>query len=150
MHCRVISPHFSCFSPFQNSHTLHPFLSLTLLLYPPIIPGSQPLSSSTLFFSQFLLSNLLWRTSIPSRPMPMKLQIYFHLLVGPFSTSPPNCFLSKRKNIYHHGYELKSRDLSCHQARLIHQWTCQADDSPLQACSFIGRQSLCNIEADWF
>ena len=29
MHCRVISPHFSCFSPFQNSHTLHPFLSLT-------------------------------------------------------------------------------------------------------------------------
>lgn len=66
MHCCVISPISPASHPFRTPHPL-PFLSRTLLLPPPIIPGSPPLSSATLFFSQFRLSNLLWRTSIPSR-----------------------------------------------------------------------------------
>ena len=66
MHCCVISPISPASHPFRTPHPL-PFLSRTLLLPPPIIPGYPPLSSATLFFSQFRLSNLLWRTSIPSR-----------------------------------------------------------------------------------
>ena len=66
MHCCVIPPISPASHPSRTPHPL-PFLSRTLLLPPPIIPGSPPLSSATLFFSQFRLSNLLWRTSIPSR-----------------------------------------------------------------------------------
>lgn len=66
MHCCVIPPISPASHPSRTPHPL-PFLSRTLLLPPPIIPGSPPLSSATLFFSQFRLSNLLWRTSIPSQ-----------------------------------------------------------------------------------
>ena len=66
MHSCVIPPISPTSHPFRTPHPL-PFLSRTLLLPPSIIPGSPPLSSATLFFSQFRLSNLLWRTSIPSR-----------------------------------------------------------------------------------
>lgn len=58
MHCCVIPPISPASHPSRTPHPL-PFLSRTLLLPPPIIPGSPPLSSNTLFFSQFRLSNLL-------------------------------------------------------------------------------------------
>ena len=68
MHCCVISPLFLLLPTLLELPQPPPFpLPHPTLLPPPIIPGSQPLSSPTPFFSQFLLSNLLWRTSIPFR-----------------------------------------------------------------------------------
>ena len=54
--CWVISPYFSRFPPFQNSH--HPSFPLPSpkllpVLPPPILPSSRPRSTSTKLFVQF-------------------------------------------------------------------------------------------------